>query len=397
MLTALMLSPGVDARQDPQRQQPQAPQRERGGRQRPAEPPPPDFSPIIAAGVAHILSGQEGETQSEWPYEGVYRVNRQIPVGYRVGGTAICATALIRAPGYADDRARKDAVHRGVKFIINGCEHPLMSPIYDGGYDVRGWGYTYGLAFLLELKQREIVPEELADEVDKTIRWFIEAIFTTEINEVGGWNYARQAGREAVSPPSPFMTAPTLVALFEARKQGYEVNADAIDRALKTLEAARTASGSLVYSGVRGANSSEPTPGAVGRMLAAETTLLLAGRSSVQSVRGALDAFIVHWDWLEQRRAKTGTHEGPYGVAPYYFYFAHYYAAMAVEMLPQRERSEYRRRINDLLMKTRREDGSWNDRVFERTSNYSTAMSLMAIMMPETPPPAKWGQSPASE
>ena len=115
-------------------------------------------------------------------------------------------------------------------------------------------------------------------------------------------------------------------------------------------------------------------------MLVTETTLLLAGRSSVANVRGAVDAFIVNWDWLNQRRAKPGTHEGPYHIAPYYFYYAHYYAAQAVEMLPKGEQAEYRRRINELLLATRQEDGSWNDRVFPRTANFGTSMAVMAVV-----------------
>jgi hypothetical protein len=125
-------------------------------------------------------------------------------------------------------------------------------------------------------------------------------------------------------------------------------------------------------------------------MLATETTLYLAGKSDISRIRGAIDAFIVHWEWLNKRRAQPGTHEPPYNIAPYYFYYAHYYAAQAIEMLPQRERAEYRRRLDDLLMQTRHDDGTWNDRVFERSSNYGTAIAIMALMMPETPPPARW-------
>ena len=143
---------------------------------------------------------------------------------------------------------------------------------------------------------------------------------------------------------------------------------------------------------MNGETSREAVPGAVGRMLAAETTLYLAGRSSIASVRSAIDAFIVHWQWLEQRRAKTGTHMGPYNIAPYYFYYAHYHAAQAVELLPEHERGEYRRRIHDLLMSTRSPEGTWNDRVFKRTANYGTAMSMMVVMMPNAPAPATWAK-----
>ena len=127
-------------------------------------------------------------------------------------------------------------------------------------------------------------------------------------------------------------------------------------------------------------------------MAVAESTLYLAGRSSIERIRGAIDAFIVHWQWLDARRAKTGTHKPPYGIAPYYFYYAHYYAAQAVELLPEHERAEYRRRLNELLFSVQLEDGSWNDRVFGRSTNYGTAMAIQALMMPNTPAPAQWKQ-----
>jgi hypothetical protein len=348
------------------------------------------FDQAIKRGVEHLLNVQEGQTKAEWPYEGVYRVGGEIPIGYRIGGTAICAIALIKAPGYTGDQSRQQAVARAAKFVVDQAHDPLMNPEYDGGYDVRGWGYTYGLALLLQLKSNNAVPAEIADSIEATITYYIGAIETTEIHTIGGWNYARSRGKDAVSPTSPFMTAPTLLVLFEARKQGYAVDQAVVKRALDTLDQARTPVGSFRYSGINGQDSSEPVPGAVGRMLASETTLFLAGRSSIGNIRGALDAFIVHWEWLNKRRSQTGTHMPPYNIAPYYFYYAHYFAAQTVELLPQGERAEYRRRINELLFSVRLPDGTWNDRVFTRSSNYGTAMAMLATMMPQATTPPRW-------
>ena len=350
----------------------------------------PDHTALVARGVEFILSAQEGPQKAEWPYEGVYRVGGQIPIGYRIGGTGICAMALLQAPGYSTDNTRQDAVRRAIAFIIEASRDPLMSPDYEGGYDVRGWGYTYGLTFLLRLKAAQSVPVDLSDQVEATIKFCIDAIQRTEINRVGGWNYARGQGKEAVSPPSPFMTAPTLQSLFEAKHAGYEVDQAVVVRGLDTLDQARTSTGSFRYSGIDGQKRPEAIPGAVGRMMVSETTLYLAGRSSLSNVRAAIDAFIVHWQWLDKRRAQQGTHLPPYNIAPYYFYYAHYYAAQAVEMLPEAERGEYRRRINELLMSVRLQDGTWNDRVFPRTANFGTAMAVMALMMPQAAHPATW-------
>ena len=88
--------------------------------------------------------------------------------------------------------------------------------------------------------------------------------------------------------------------------------------------------------------------------------------------------------------AKPGTHEGPYNIAPYYFYYAHYYAAQAIEMLPEKSRAKERDRLLEVVLKTRDEDGTWNDRVFDRSKNYGTAMVVLALIGDKAPPPAKW-------
>jgi hypothetical protein len=339
------------------------------------------------------------ENKAEWPYEGVYRVNRQIPIGYRIGGTALAATCLLRVPGYDKDTKRQEAVARAVRFISEGTKHPLMSADdYTGSYDVRGWGYTCALAFLLELKADKAIPTEprdAADRVEQTIKWAIDGIQKTEIPTVGGWNYAR-GPKDEPSPASPFMTGPTLQALFEAKRQGYAVDDAVITRALDALERCRCSTGSFVYAAEKASPPDRPEPvaGSVGRMLVGEVTLSLAGRSDVSRIRGAIDAFFTNWAWLLQRKSKPGTHEGPYHIAPYYFYYAHFYAAQAIELLPKtrsdEDRKEYRRRLAQLLFSVQQEDGSWNDRVFPRTSAYGTSMAVMGLLMPSAPPLARF-------
>jgi hypothetical protein len=349
--------------------------------------------------VEFLLAAQEGDENAEWPYEGVYRVGGKIPVGYRIGGTSIVAGALMLAPGFTEDAARHQALARAVDFVDQRLGDPLMNPDYEGGYDVRGWGYTYALQMLLTCKSTaaiEKLPEELRPRIDERIRWCIKAIEQTEIAEAGGWNYARARGKDKVSPPSPFMTGPTLQALFEARQQGFEVDAGVVERGLKSLERGRASSGSISYSG-DATKRAEPVPGSVGRMLASEITLMLAGRSDVARVRGALDSFLVHWEWLDARRAKSGTHEPPYGVAPYYFYYAHQQAAQAIELLPSSDRAEYRRRLHDKLFSVRLDDGTWNDRVFDRTANYGTSQALLCLIAPKLPPPARWPSAGAEK
>ena len=357
-------------------------------------PVPPDAAAIESAvqkGIAFLLSAQEGTPKAQWPYEGVYRVGGEIPVGYRIGGTGIVGECLVRTPGYAADAARQEAVRSACAFICAGIREPLMNPVYEAGYDVRGWGYCYGARFLLVLRAAKVVPAGMETETDAALRWYLDAIQKTEIPEVGGWNYARQPGIETPSPASPFMTPPCLQVLFEAKAQGLPVDGAVVTRALDALQRCRTEDGNFAYSAQR--QTREPArsiPGAIGRMVCSESVLLRAGRSDVASVRRAVDAFLDNWRQLEIRRKKSGTHVGAYGVAPYYFFFGFYNACDAVELLPAAERPEYRRQFEQLLFAVRDQDGTWDDRVFPRTRNFGTAMTLMALQRPQFPAPAQW-------
>ncbi len=355
-------------------------------------------SDAVRQGVEVVLKLQEGDPRGEWPYEGVYRVSEGgehvIPIGYRVGGTAIAALALIRAPGYAEDPARRAAVAAATQFVASSIDHPLMSHRVEATYDVRGWGYAYGLSFLLAQRAAGHEPPDLASSVEAAIRFFIDGIEATAIPEIGGWNFARRGGFDAPSPQAPFMTAPTLMALYEAAAAGHAVNQEVVAAGIRALEQARTETGAFVYSGARPGegrgDGRSAVPGSVGRMVVSELALALAGRSDALRLRSAVDGFLAHWDRLEERRAKSGTHAPPFGVAPYYFYFAHLYAAQAVELLPAADRPEYRQRIRGLLFKTRLEDGGWNDRVFPRSANYGTSMAILTLLAPDAPPPARW-------
>ncbi|MFM1935055.1 MAG: hypothetical protein RI990_14 [Planctomycetota bacterium] len=366
----------------------------------PVGPPSPpvadDVSRAVEQGIAFLLGAQEGEGNAEWPYEGVYRVRGRIPIGYRIGGTGIVAEALVLLPGFATDARRKEAVARACRFVCDGIREPLMNPEYDAGYDVRGWGYCYGARMLLALRAGQAVPPGMADTVDAALRWYLEAIERTEIPQVGGWNYARQPGIDTPCPMSPFMTAPCLAVLFEAKRQGLEVDAAVVDRALAALERCRTGDGNFAYSAERAARDPARTiPGAIGRMTCGEATLMRAGRAEAEDVRRAVRAFLDHWRELEKRRQQQGTHVPPYGVAPYYFFFGFWHAADAVELLPEEERPDLRRQLAHLLFMVRDADGTWDDRVFPRSRNFGTAMALTALLRPALPEPARWDAPPA--
>jgi hypothetical protein len=336
----------------------------------------------------------------EWPYEGVYRVGGQIPIGYRVGGTSICATALLEAEA-ADGRPlppdARASVDRALAFVLEGLDHPLMSAGFEKGYDVRGWGHAYALGFLVRARELGRVPEPIRKRVDTAIRGLVDTLEKTAIGKQGGWNYSRGKDPDDARPSS-FMTAPTLQFLFEAARAGEKVDATVVERALDILESGRLESGAFQY-GIAPERASgegfEAVEGSIGRSPACEATLFLAGRGSVERVRQSIDDFFTHWEWLEKRRKQTGTHVAPFMIAPYYFFYAHRHTAQAIELLPEAERAAYRDKLLALLWLVREEDGGWNDRVFPRSESFGTAMTMMALLSPRLPVPARWKAQPS--
>ncbi|HMP78137.1 MAG TPA: hypothetical protein PKD54_01675 [Pirellulaceae bacterium] len=325
--------------------------------------------PLIEAASARLIEIQEAD--GAWPYEGVYRVQRQIPVGYRIGGTAIVCLALLDAP-LADRTAADRAIGKGVELILQELEHPLMKPSRENTYDVRVWGHIYALDLFVRLE----TSGRFDALVEKTTPWIeklVDALVEQEIDG-GGWNYANR------NQHASFVTAPALQALISARSRGSDIPQDVFDRGVDVLNRSRASHGAYRYSGTRREPSrEEPIPGSIARNVICESTLQLLGHGDEARLQSAIDAFYEHWDELEKRRKKTGTHEPPYGIAPYYFYYGHRYLAQGIALLPAEKRAQEYARFERVLLQTKDADDTWNDRVFDRSRAFGTAMSVLAL------------------
>lgn len=341
---------------------------------------PDDAATLISKAAAQLVALQE--ENGAWPYEGVYRVDGQIPVAYRVGGTSIVAEALLlAAPG---DATAAKAVGRGLAQVLDSLNDPQLRMSTEDRYDVRIWGHAAALEFLCHV-QAVKAGGSRAKEVDDAIPRLVRTICDEEL-EGGGWNYARR------EQPASFVTAPVVQALLFARGRGAEVPSGVLERARRSLESARTESGAFLYAGIFKKNESRYTSdqqaGSCARSAACESTLRLLDGGSPEALQGALNAFHAHWEELEKRRRKPGTHEGTYRIAPYYFYYGHRYAGQAIRLLPEASRAAERERLLRVVLKTRDADGTWNDRVFERSRSYGTAMVVLALLGEASPLPA---------
>ena len=60
-------------------------------------------------------------------------------------------------------------------------------------------------------------------------------------------------------------------------------------------------------------------------------------------------------------RMRPIPHEAWYANAGYFYFFGHYYAAEAIELLPEAEREARHARLRPHIVKTQRKDGSFCD------------------------------------
>lgn len=335
-----------------------------------------DRQAVIKSAVAKLLEIQNED--GAWPYEGVYRVNRKIPVGYRIGGTAICCEALLYATA-SDHTAANQAIRRGTRLILQELQHPLMKPSQQNRYDVRVWGHIYALDLFCRLRATRRFPSLMAD-IESQIPILTKALLFEELDE-GGWNYASRRAHAG------FVTAPAVQALLWAKQCGQEIPVAVFARASEALTRSRNQAAAFAYSGNERANRPTAMPGAIARAANCEATFHLLGQPREPEIEYALNAFYQHWDELEKRRKQHGTHVPPYGIAPYYFYYGHRYAALAINTLPIEKRAVEHQRLYQTILKTRDPDGTWNDRVFDRSKAYGTAMSLLALLQDKVPLP----------
>lgn len=360
---------------------------------------PLEVDAATKAGLAALLKLQEGEGHDEWPYEGVYREDNGIlPVGYRIGGTAIVCLSLIAAPGYAADAPRQEALARGVAFILSALELPRMQADFVGTYDVRGWGHIYALHLFLELQEHKWTPVAHQGAVAAKAKWLVQTLCESAIPESGGWNYSRPAGYTSPkNRASTFMTAPALQVLFLAKARGHAVADAVLDQAVAALERARSEPGGYGYGAALTSQNEVPesklafmdkVPSSAARATACETTLMLAGHGDKERLHRAVERFFADWDELAVRKSQLGTHIQPYGIAPYYFLYGHLYAAQAIEQLDDgAEKEALRTKMRAYLARSRDADGSWNDRQFARSAGYGTALALLCLHMPHLPKP----------
>jgi hypothetical protein len=339
-----------------------------------------DIITAIGDGVKFLVKTQNGD--GSWGSSGGARgFDLYSPVpgafqGYRLATTSLCVMALMEAKGPSG------AVQRGLEWIVT--TEPAKRAQPDVMYNV--WGNTYAvqaLAMAYGAAKEELERAKFRAAAERHID-----LLRRYETHVGGWNYYDfdLGTATPASYPTSFGTAAALVAFFDADRAGLDVPEDLVRRAKNAVEGCRKPDGSYIYDlGFRyyPTHPANQPKGGLGRMQSANVALFLWGSNRVDKVkiRKGLEVMAEEHRFLECGRKRQYPHEAFYFNSGYYYYFGHYYAGRAIELLDPADRPERRARLAEFVLPHQEEDGSWWDyAMFSYHKPYGTAYALMTLL-----------------
>jgi hypothetical protein len=103
-------------------------------------------------------------------------------------------------------------------------------------------------------------------------------------------------------------------------------------------------------------------------------------RVTDEVLRAGLEVFFQDHKFLDVAFMRPIPHEAYYANAGYFYHFAHYYAALVIEQLPEGERESWHAKLRPHLVKTQLKDGSLTDFLgtgYLRVA--STAYTILAL------------------
>jgi len=351
-----------------------------------------DLEAAVARGTDFLVrtqrkDGSWGSGVSRRPIE----ILAQVPGShraFRVGTTALCVLALERSPSAGE--AGETAVRAGLEYLLT--HHRVRRPHGIELYNV--WSFGFGLETLATLLETPRVSK------NPVLRGRVEAAAIATIAALGryqaldgGWGYYdfnAQTFRPSGSAMS-FTTATILAALHAAQSRGLAVPTDMVERGLRSLRRLRKEDGSYAYgtyTQYHPAAGFNRISGSLGRTPTCDLALWLHGENVTQAdLRRGLERLVRDHHFLDIARKRPWPHEAWYSNSGYYFYYGHYYAARAVELLPTASRNPLRAQLRRLVLARQEPDGSWWDfPLYSYHKPYGTALALLSLTL--APPPA---------
>ena len=297
---------------------------------------------------------------------------------WRLASHGVAVLALLECPP-TDARAR--ALERALDWL---CETEL--PRRGNHWDNDAvWGQLYAFVAAVEAHGDPRFDDERRGRLATRAR---ELLALLEANQTpdGGWGYYDD-------PPysrrpqwaTSFCTALVVPALVAAHSEGWLEDPRVLERAVRYVERCALPTGAYEYDlnpipRITGGEHINRVKGSLGRIQVCNWARAAAGDPKItpERVIEGLDAFFEHHRFLDVARLRPIPHEAYYANAGYFYFFGHYYAALAIELLPPAEREAYHARLRPHVVKTLRASGSTSD--FYASAYMTTASTAFLIL-----------------
>jgi hypothetical protein len=305
---------------------------------------------------------------------------------WQVAAHGLACMALMEAEETPERRA---ALERALDWLAT-----TRMPKRGSHWDVdNNWSTLYGLVACVRAMDDPRVAGERRARLEARGKEFLASLAANQVPE-GGWAYYDD-------PPftrrptwsTSFCTALILPTLARAKALGWTYEPRMLARAQEYVKRCALPNGAYEYDlrpipRVSAGEHINNVKGSLGRIQVCNWGLAASGEgfATPDRIRRGLEAFFEEHRFLDVARMRPIPHEGYYANAGYFYYFGHYYAALAIEQLPLEEREPWHARLRPHLIKAQREDGSTSDfldSTYMITASTSYAALALQLGMPE--------------
>ncbi len=299
---------------------------------------------------------------------------------------ALAVMAFLHAP---ETTTRRAALLNGIRWMVR-TRMPKRGNHWDTDYM---WPALYGVVCLTQVAEDKRFGSD--GELSAHEQWLLRrrgrtllTVLLKNQSPEGGWAYYDDPPYSRRNKWSTsFCTALILPYLIRAKELGWGVDQATIERARVYVEKCQLPEGAYAYDltpwpRLNGGQHINRIKGSLGRTPLCDWSLLLVGskRVTIKRLRAGIDAFFKHHRFLDVARLRPNPHEAYYANSGYFYCFGHYYAAHAINLLPEAQREAYHARLRPHVIKTLRKDGSTSDFTNARNMRVaSTAYCALAL------------------
>lgn len=341
----------------------------------------------IREGVNFLLRSQnpDGSWGGAWDslttWSGWTWTNPESHRSWRVATSGLCCLALLEV---ADSDEAWSALDRGLDYLTRNAH--LKRPSEWDTMDC--WGHIYGLqALAAAYGHQRYARSPRRDALRAAVEANLAELALSQ-SLSGGWGYLEFAPPRTARPQwaTSFTTAAGIIALIEAKQQGFQVDAGMLNRAVRAVRRCRLPNGAYTYAvqaltHPRRIGSVDRLSGSLARIQVCNLALLLAGDDvPLERLRTGVSDFFREHRFLDISVLRPIPHEAYYQNSGYFYLFGHYYAALVIERLPPEDRRTVWPRLRYEVVKYQGQDGAiWDYDHHAYDKPYGTAYGLMAL------------------